>query len=243
MKIRGGAPLYSQAIGILLLDSKIPRIPGDIGNASTFAFPVHYKVVRNVNIHNVRQGLAAEEIEKFCAAARELEQEGCRAITTSCGFLGAYQPQLAAAVNIPVYTSSLLQAGWIASLLPDGKRIGVISSDKANVTPALLRALKIESLPLVVAGLDGSPCFAGMHGDDPYLDPDMLRQETLDAAKQLLAEAPDIGAILLECTNLPPYALDIQELTALPVFDIVTLTHYVYHAVVQTGYSHPKQRL
>ncbi len=243
MEICGGAPLYGQVIGILLLQGRIPRIPGDIGNASTFPFPVRYKVVENVDIHNVRQGLAPAEIEKFCAAARELEQDGCRAITTSCGFLGAYQAQLAAAVNIPVYTSSLMQAHWVASMLSPGKQLGVISSDKANVTPVLLQALHIEELPLVVVGLDGSPSFAGMHGANPTLDPDRLRQETLAAAGQLLAEAPDLGAILLECTNLPPYALDIQELTGLPVFDVITLTHYVYHAVTQTHYPRPRQRL
>ena len=243
MEVQGGAPLYGQAIGILLLDGRIPRIPGDIGNARTFPFPVHYKVVRNVDIHNVRQGLSSEQIEKFCAAARELEQEGCRAITTSCGFLGAYQPQMAAAVNIPVFTSSLIQAAWIASILPAGKKIGVISSDKANVTPALLKALRIDHLPLVIAGLDGSPSFAKMHGDSPALEPDVLREETLYAARELMNMEPELGAVLLECTNLPPYSLDVQELTGLPVFDIVTLTKYVYHAVVQTSYPRSKRRL
>ena len=71
----------------------------------------------------------------------------------------------------------------------------------------------------------------------------MLRQEVLAAARRLMENAPDIGAIVLECTNLPPYSLDIQELTGLPVFDVVTLTHYVYHAVVQTKYHDPRQRL
>lgn len=243
MKIRGGSPFYGQSIGILLLDGAIPRIPGDIGNAETFPFPVRYKVVRNVDIHNVREGLAPEQVEKFCAAARQLEQEGCRAVTTSCGFLGAHQRELAAAVNIPVFTSSLMQAAWVASMLPPGKKVGVIASDKANVTPLLLGALGLQALPLAVEGLDGSPSFAAMHSAEPSLDPDVLRQEVLAAARRLMENAPDIGAIVLECTNLPPYSLDIQELTGLPVFDVVTLTHYVYHAVVQTKYHDPRQRL
>ncbi len=234
--------MYGAAIGILLLDGGIPRIPGDVGNAETFPFPVHYKVVRNVDIQNVRRGLTQEQIGQFCAAAEELERDGCRAITTSCGFLGAYQQQIAASVRIPVYTSSLLQAAWVASVLPEGKKIGVIASDRANVTPALLDALKIGHLPLVVAGLDGSPSFAGMHNEH-ILEPDALRGETLHAVRELLRKEPDVGAIILECTNLPPYAADIQQECGLPVFDIITMTHYLYHAVVQSGYPVPGSRL
>ena len=243
MKIKGGSPLYGEAIGILLLDGGIPRVPGDIGNAGTFPFPVRYKVVRDVDITNVKQGLGEAELNKFIAAAQELEHEGCRAITTSCGFLGAYQKQIASAVGIPVYTSSLMQVGFVYSMLPAGKKVGGITSSTDNMTPALLEAVGIAHIPMEIEGLNGSPSFIAMHSSDPTLDMDALREEMLDAARKLVERAPDVGALVFECTNMPPYSLDVQEATGLPVFDIVTLTHYLYHAVVQTQYRKPLGRL
>ena len=74
MKVYGGAPLYGESIGILLLDGGIPRIPGDIGNALTFPFPVRYKVVCNVEFHNVNDGLTPEQVAKFCEAAQLLHR-------------------------------------------------------------------------------------------------------------------------------------------------------------------------
>lgn len=240
MIVTGGFPLYGEAIGILLLDGGIPRIPGDIGNAATFPFPVRYKVVRNVEFHNVNAGLSPEQIGAFCQAAQELEREGCRAITTSCGFLGAYQQQISAAVHIPVFTSGLIQARWVASMLPAGKKVCILSSQTGNLTPALLKGIGIEDVPLVVRGLDGSPSFASMHSTNTF-DPDVLREECLRALADIRGRE-DIGAIVLECTNLPPYSKDIQEYTNLPVFDIISMIHYVYHAVVQSGYLKPGAR-
>lgn len=241
MKVYGGAPLYGESIGILLLDGGIPRIPGDIGNALTFPFPVRYKVVCNVEFHNVNDGLTPEQVAKFCEAAQELEHEGCRAITTSCGFLGAYQQEIAASVNIPVFTSSLMQARWVSSMLPAGKKVCILASGKGNLTTRLLKGLGIEDLPLYVLGLDGSPSFASMHGEN-LLDPEILRKECLNAVKEVDGRS-DIGAVVVECTNLPPYSADIQEATHLPVFDINTMVHYLYHAVTQMRYLQPKQWL
>ena len=45
MGVRGGRAIYGETVGILVLDTKFPRLPGDVGNATTFGFPVRYKVV------------------------------------------------------------------------------------------------------------------------------------------------------------------------------------------------------
>lgn len=52
------------------------------------------------------------------------------------------------------------------------------------------------------------------------LDVDLARQENIDAAKSLVIANPEIGAIVLECTNMIPYAADIRDATGLPVFSI-----------------------
>src|SRR5204863_5209415 len=101
--VRGGRTVYGQALGILMLDTRFPRLPGDVGNATTWPFPTHYKVVRDARQARI-MGAEPDEtlLEPFLAGALELEAAGVRAITTSCGFLAAFQRELAAAVSIPV---------------------------------------------------------------------------------------------------------------------------------------------
>src|SRR5262245_63420084 len=108
MHVRGGVNLYGFSVGILVLDTQFPRIPGDIGNATTFDFPVRYhRVVGATSDAVVRQG-ARTLLPLFVEGARFLEREGVRAISTSCGFLAKFQREMAAAVSIPVFTSSLM---------------------------------------------------------------------------------------------------------------------------------------
>ncbi|MDR2738460.1 MAG: hypothetical protein LBB68_01305 [Treponema sp.] len=106
----GNRTNYGQAIGILMLNTNFPRIPGDIGNATTFSFPVVYKIIETANASNVVSLGAVELLEPFIKGARELITQGVRAITTSCGFLAIFHRELAAAVDVPVFTSSLIQA-------------------------------------------------------------------------------------------------------------------------------------
>jgi Asp/Glu/hydantoin racemase len=71
-------------------------------------------------------------------------------------------------------------------------------------------------------------------GDELELDVEAAREEHVWVARRLLAEHPDVGAIVLECTNMPPYAADIQRATGRPVFDITSLVHMV-HAALTAG--------
>src|ERR671938_449382 len=115
--LQGGYPFYAAPVGILLLDARFPRPPGDIAYAETFDFPVVYRVVERATPSRVVDDGAAGLVDAFCAAARELEAAGVRAICTSCGFLALHQPALAAAVRVPVFTSSLLQIPSILTAL------------------------------------------------------------------------------------------------------------------------------
>lgn len=236
MKVNGGHSFYGYKIGILVLDSIIPRIPGDLGNATTFNFPVVYKVVHGASIERVVNGTDPSLLEPFIIAAKELEAEGCKAITTSCGFLAIFQKELAAAVNIPVFTSSLIQVKFASSMLPPGKKIGVIVSEPKNLSARHLEGVGISDIPIVIKGIEQSCFIRATHSEDPSFDPDEMRGQVVEAAKELKESDPDIGAIVLECTNLPPYAKAIQEATGLPVFDIITLINYIYSALTQKEY-------
>ena len=95
MKAQGGKAVYGASVGILMLEARFPRIPGDMGNALTWPFPVHYKVVRDASPDRVVRRGAEGLLEVFIAAARELEADGVDGITTNCGFLALMQEELA----------------------------------------------------------------------------------------------------------------------------------------------------
>ena len=126
--LRGGRTVYGQALGILMLDTRFPRPPGDVGNATTWPFPTQYRIVKGTDTSRI-MGEAPDPtlLEPFLEAARDLELHGVRAITTSCGFLAVFQRELAAAVSVPVLTSSLLQVPIVSRLLRPDQKVGVLT--------------------------------------------------------------------------------------------------------------------
>lgn len=110
---KGGKALYGAPLGVLMLEARFPRIFGDMGNATTWPFPVLYRVVSGASPEKVVLKGAAGLLPDFVAAAQELVRHGAEAITTNCGFLSLFQQELAAAVGVPVATSSLMQVPWV----------------------------------------------------------------------------------------------------------------------------------
>jgi len=231
VRVQGGANLYGHAVGILVLDTRFPRIPGDIGNAATFDFPVRYHRVAGATADAVvRKGDPRALLPLFIDGARLLEREGVRAITTSCGFLAKFQRELAAAVSVPVFTSSLMLVPLVHRMLPPGRAVGVLTVDASSLgVEHLLGAGITTDMRVVVAGLETEKEFTRVLLDDvPTLDVDVAREEHLTVARRMLAEHPEVGAIVLECTNMPPFRADVQAATGLPVFDITTLVTMVH---------------
>jgi Asp/Glu/hydantoin racemase len=229
-RVRGGFNQYGFTVGILMLDTRFPRIPGDMGNATTFPFPVRYHRVVGASPDRVVRGGATGLLPAFVEGARALEREGVGAITTNCGFLVKFQRDLAASVSVPVFTSSLLVVPLVHRMLPPGRRVGVLTVNAATLTREHLDGAGIgPEVPLAIAGMEGEKEFTRvLLGDELELDVDLAREEHLRVARRLLTDHPDVGAIVLECTNMPPYAADIQRETGLPVFDIVSLVRLVH---------------
>ncbi len=235
-RVRGGFNQYGVAVGILVLDTRFPRIPGDLGNAATFDFPVRYHRVAGADPDLVVRRGAAGLLPAFVEGARQLEREGVGAITTNCGFLVRFQRELAAAVSVPVFTSSLLLVPMIHRMLPPGRRVGILTVNAATLTPELLAAAGVTpDLPVVVAGLETEKEFTRvLLGDELELDVDAAREEHVRVARRLVSDHPEVGALVLECTNMPPYAADLQRETGRPVFDILSLVRMV-HASLAAG--------
>lgn len=233
----GGRNLYGIPVGILMLRSRFPRIVGDAGNAETWPFPVLYRIVERTSPDKIVRRLdVADMLPEFLAAAHDLERAGVHLITTNCGFLVLMQRELQAQLKVPVLTSSLLQVPWVAATLPPAHTVGVLTVERSSLTDAHLRAAGIgPDIPLAVRGLDefGGYFSEQILGDHLELDVDRCREEHEFAARGLVEENPEVGAIVLECTNMPPYAGAIRRVTGLPVYDLTTLVGWGATAVRQ----------
>jgi Asp/Glu/hydantoin racemase len=234
-RVRGGFNQYGFTVGILMLDTRFPRVAGDMGNAGTFPFPVRYHRVAGADPDLVVRRGAEGLLPDFVAGARALEGEGVGAITTNCGFLVKYQRELAASVGIPVFTSSLLLVPLVHRMLPAGRRVGIMTVNAGSLGPEHLAGAGIApETPLAVAGLEGEKEFTRvLLGDELELDVDAAREEHVRVARRLVSDHPDVGAIVLECTNMPPYTADVQRETGRPVFDITSLVRMAHDALLR----------
>ncbi len=238
-KARGGKPIYGAAIGILMLEARFPRIAGDMGNATTWDFPVLYKVVRGASPDLVVRRGAAGMTDAFVAAAKELVALGARGITTNCGFLSILQRELAAQCGVPVMTSSLMQAEVIQKLLPAGQTVGIVTISKQTLSPEHLRAANVPDGTPVVGTEGGREFSRVILNDEEEMDIELARLDLLDAAAKLVDEHPEVGAILLECTNMSPYSADIRHLTKRPVFDIHNFVSWFHGALAPKVFLDP----
>ena len=219
---RAGKSVYGAALAILMLDTRFPRIHGDIGNAETWPFPVIYKVVGGATSDRVVRRGAEGLRDVFADAAREVVAMGADGIGTTCGFLSLFQKDIAAAAGVPVATSSLMQVPWVQSLLPPGKRVGVITISASTLTPAHLSAAGAPADTPVVGTEGGREFTRAIIEDGDSLDVAAAREDLLDAGATLLARHPDVAALVLECANMGPYARDLNLRLGLPVFDVIS---------------------
>ena len=230
---------YGESIGILILDAHYPCVPGNVGNASTFPFPVRYKVVKDASIDRLLTQRDPSLLQPFIDSALELQREGVKAITGACGFMALFQREVSAACRTPIFLSSLLQVPFILQILPRGRRVGVITADSKALTPGHFNAVGITpEMPVAIGGMEGHTEFReSVLEERGTLDSDLVRNEVVQVARKMVRDYPDIGAILLECSDLPPYASAVQDETRLPVFDFITMIHYVHSAFVRKPYD------
>lgn len=228
----GGKAIYGAPLGILMLEARFPRIPGDMGNALTWPFPVLYRVVKGASPERVVLHGAAGLLPDFLEAAAELVSFGAEAITTNCGFLSLFQRELAAHVKVPVATSSLMQVPWVQATLPPGKRVGVITVSAGSLTARHLAAAGVAADTPVAGTDDGVEFFRVLIlGEKQDMDVGLAARDILDAGRTLMRRHPEVGAVVLECTNMPPYAHALREALGVPVYDVYSLITWLHAGV------------
>jgi hypothetical protein len=235
----GGKTVYGARVGILMLDTKWPRPPGDTGNALTWPFPVLYKVIpgasAKVVIHEQGRGLGPA----FLDAAAELVREGADGITTTGGFLAIFQDQLAAHVKVPVASSSLLQIPLVQRLLPPGKRVGVLSVRGDRILADHWKAVGAP-LDTPVEGTEHGREFTRvLLEDEMEMDYAAAEQDILEAGERLLKRHPEVGAIVCETHNMGPYSLALNRLLGIPVYDVYTFVCWFHSGLSPRNFGHP----
>jgi Asp/Glu/hydantoin racemase len=226
---RGGKALYGAPLGILMLDTRFARIAGDMGNARTWPFPVLYRVVRGASAEKVVLHEGGDTLDAFIEAGRDLVDQGAEAITTTCGFLALYQRELADALGVPVATSSLMQLPWVQAMLPRTQRVGIVTVSAAALTARHLAAVNAAPDTPVAGTENGREFFRVLvKAEKTDLDVELARADVLAAGRDLVRRHPEVGAIVLECTNMPPYAADLQAECGLPVYDIYSMITWFY---------------
>ncbi len=235
----GGKTIYGARVGILMLDTRWPRGPGDTGNAATWPFPVLYKVVRGatakVVIHEKGKGLN----QAFLDAADELVRDGADGIATTGGFLSIFQKELADHCNVPVASSSLMQIPLAQNLLPTGKRVGVITIQGERLGPDHLIAAGAPGDTPVVGTEKGQELTRVLLGDQMELDYGLAEEDMLAAGEELMSKHSDIGAIVFECHNMAPFSRVIATAFNVPVYDVYTFVTWFHAGIAPRDFGHP----
>ena len=207
-------------LGILMLDTRFPRIEGDIGNPASFDFPVIFRTMTGIGpadavaAHPDRSRVLAA----LKANAEALVGEGAVGLSTSCGFLALYQKELEALSPVPVATSALLLIRELT-----GRKVGILTASAENLTPAHLEAVGAPG-DTPVQGLPSDGAFAATFlRNGLTLDRDAVEREAVQAGRSLIARHPSIDTLVLECTNLPPYKKALEQALGLQVLDVLDL--------------------
>ncbi|ANG61309.1 hypothetical protein A8C75_01735 [Marinobacterium aestuarii] len=237
MMLRGGQNYYGIPIGVLSLESRFPKPLGHIKNPAGFNFPLLYKTVQGATIDRLIRQRDPALLQPFIDAARELEREGVRAITGSCGFLALHQQDIAAAVSVPVFLSSLIQVPLVSRMLGPQRRVGVIVANSEALSEDHLRGAGIGAEPVAIAGMQHQPQFRDviLQGNGQDLDMTLFEAELTGVISTLLERHPEIGALVLECTDLSCFSQRLQARFALPVFDLSSLTRMVASTLTHAG--------
>ena len=239
-----GRYIYGATVGILQLPANIPMLPGDVGNPTTFDFPVLYELIEEIDPFWV---LAEEPhpvvMEKVIAACKRLTMQGVTTIIGNCGFFANYQPEVAKSLDpgVQFFPSSLNQVPMLLISIGSNKKVGILTASKKLLMPS--PALKNVGVTdedmkrIVVYGNEDGEQMKLVTGETGRFNPKALEKELVDLATKMIKEHPDVGAVVLECTEFPPYAHAIQNAIRRNVWDAVTMTNFMHAGAMRTPFT------
>lgn len=217
-------------LGALVMKSWVPKPCGHISNASNYKFPVLFDVVEKSNTTSIHGG-SAEIVPNILESEKRLEKAGCKSIFTSCGYFGHFQKKIANEASIPVYLSAVCLVPFIFQLIKPESKLGIICYNKQKLTPSLFDACGVKEeyqSRCIIKDVINQPGLCDIIKDQGHYDIELGKRSLVELSKQMSDDNPDMSAILLECTDLPPHSYAIQEATCLPVFDSTTMVNFIH---------------
>lgn len=231
--VRPGANYSGAPVGILLLDGDMVWAPGSVANASSYKYPVQFQVVKDLMPLDILEPPNKHSVAQIVKAAQALERNGARVIVGACGYFIKFQDQVASAVDVPVSLSSLFQIPMILNHLPPHKSLGVVTAIEGQVDDKMLLSSHVNSTDRITVSAINQECNfidCGLGKTKEFI-PAELEANIVETTKKMLAKYPSIGAILLECSEFPPYASAVSKATGLPVFDFISMIDYFAHSL------------
>ncbi len=237
---------YGMGIGIMILDDVYPGFPGDVRNASGFPYPIQYEIVEGIDIKQLLWNKDKSPcLKPILKAAKKLEKMGCRAIAAECGYFAYFQPEVADAVDIPVFMSSLLQVPLIQQIIGPKKDVGIVCYQKQFLTDTHLEkvGISLDSNYIIAGASDDYGCTEldklwnwEVRSEKPEAVYKIQEQQMVDACVDFCKKYSSIDAIMLECTGMQPFARAIQQQVDMPVFSWGTILDYAYSVVAHRDY-------
>ena len=239
-----GRYIYGPTVGIIQLPANIPMLPGDMGNPTTFNFPVLYELLTDVDPYWV---LAAEPhpivMAKCIEACKKLTMQGVKTIIGNCGFFANYQPEVSKSLDpgVQFFNGSLMQVPMLLNSVGSNKKVGVLTASAELLIPS--PALKNSGVSeedmsrIVIVGNENGEQMKLITGETGSFNPKKMEAELVALATKMVKDNPDIGAVVLECTEFPPYAHAIQDAIHLNVWDFVTMTNFMHAGAMRTPYT------
>jgi len=238
-----GRYVYGPTVGILQLPANIPMLPGDMGNPTTFDFPVLYELIEEIDPFWVLADKPHPVVmKKVIAACKRLTMQGVTTIIGNCGFFANYQPEVAESLDpgVQFFNGSLMQVPMLLISVGSNKKVGVLTANKELLMPSPafknVGATAEDMKRVVVYGNENGKEMKKVTGETGRFNPKALEKELVDLAKKMIKEHPDVGAVVLECTEFPPYAHAIQNAIRRNVWDFVTMTNLMHAGAMRKPY-------
>jgi hypothetical protein len=227
------------AIGVIQLGANIPMIPGNMGNASTFDFPLMWEPMEVTGDMVVSSKPHPEVLKRSIVAGKNLQAQGVRAVCGNCGFFANYQQPIAQALDVPFFSSSLLQIPLMLMSLKSTEKVVVITANGPilEAAPALENCGVTDRRRVVIAGAENTSEMKRILATSGAYNPRKFELQLVELAKTMVSKDPDIGAILLECTELAPHGRAIQKAVAMSVWGFPTMVNWIYSGAVRQSFS------
>jgi len=228
------------AIGILRIDYSYPPAPGDIDHPSSYHYRTHQEVAKGLTFEVAQAGEPLTEAQRaeFDAAISRLEAiRGVVGITGDCGFLMNYQREARRQATLPCFVSAVMQCHILSCAYAVDEEFLVLTANGESLRPSFDKMLGLAHVTdparqarFHVLGCEKVEGFDAVAKGEK-VDVARVTPGIVALAKAAVAANPRIRAVLLECTELPPYADSLRCELKMPVLDAITLVDFFHSAV------------